>query len=93
MSLTDIKKYFDWNSNKRDLSSNSNQEEGAKKLKEGSLNTRRTSDIPEEVFTASLKSPDCVNILFSCIENVEKQMTQTFENTKEMKEGQIKGEK
>ena len=55
MSLTDITKYFDRNSKKRDLSGNSNQEEGAKKLKEGSLNTSRDSDIPDEVFTESLK--------------------------------------
>ena len=58
MSLTDITKYFDQNSKKRDLSGNSNQEEDAKKLKEGSLNT----SIPDEVFTESLKSPDCVKI-------------------------------
>ena len=91
MSLTDIAKYFDRNSKKQDLSGNANQEEGTKKLKEGSLNTSRGSDIPDEVFTESLKSPDCANILFSFIKYVEKQITQIFENTKEMKEGQIKG--
>ena len=79
MSLTDITKYFDRNSKKRDLSGNSNQEEGAKKLKEGNLNTSIASDIPDEVFTESLKSPDCVNISFSCIKNVENQITQIFE--------------
>ena len=62
-------------------------------MKEGSLNTSRVSDIPDEVFTENLKSPDCVNILFNCIKNVEKKITQIFENTKEMKEAQIKGEK
>ena len=65
----------------------------AKKLKDGSLNTSRASGIPDEVFTESLKSSDCVNILFSCIKNVERQITQIFENTKELKEGQVKGEK
>ena len=79
MSLTDITKYFDQNSKKRDRSGNSNQEESAKKLKEGNLNTSIASDIPDEVFTESLKSPDCVNISFSCIENVENQITQIFE--------------
>ena len=93
MSLTDITKYFHRNSKKQDLSDNSNQEKSSKKLKDGSLNTSRVSDIPSEVFTESLKSPDCVNILFSCIKNVEKQITQIFENTKELKKGQIKGEK
>ena len=62
MILADIKKYFDRNSKKQELSSNSNQEEGAKKLKEGSLNSNRASDIPDEVFIESLKSTDCANI-------------------------------
>ena len=75
MSLTDTTKYFDRNSKKRDLSDNSNQEESSKKLKDGSLNTSRASDIPDEVFTESLKPPDCVNILFSCIKNIERQIT------------------
>ena len=88
MSLTD----FDRNSKKRDLSDNSNQEDSSKKLKYGSLNTRRVSVIPDEAFTESLKSPNCVNFLFSCIKNVERQITQIFKNTKELKEGQIKGE-
>ena len=92
MGLTDITKYFDWSVKKQDLSDNSNQEESSKKLKDGSLNTRRASDIPNKVFTESLKLPDCVNILFSCIKNV-RQITQIFENTKELKEGLIKGEK
>ena len=93
MSLTDITKYFDRNSKKQDLSGNLNQEEGAKKLKEGSLNSSRARDIPDEIFTKSIKSPDCVNILFSCIKNAEKQITQIFENMNEMKAGQIKDEK
>ena len=93
MSLTDITKYFERNSKKQDPSGNLNQEEGAKKLKEGSLNSSRARDIPDEIFTKSLKSPDCVNILFSCIKNVKKQITQIFENMNEMKAGQIKDEK
>ena len=70
MSLTDITKYFDRNSKKRDLSDNSNQEESSKKLKDGSLNISKASDILDEVFTESLKSPDCVSILLSSIKNV-----------------------
>ena len=64
-----------------------------KRKVDGSLNTSRASGITDEVFTESLKSADCVNILFSCIKNVERQLTQIFEDTKELKEGQIKGEK
>ena len=69
------------------------QEEVANKLKERSLKTCSNSDISDKVFTESLEEPDCFNILFSCIKNVENQKTQTFENSEEMKEGQIKGEK
>ena len=68
MSLTDITKYFDGNSKKRDLSSNSNREEGAKKLSKGNLNTLRASDTPDKVFTESLKSPDCINIYLVVLE-------------------------
>ena len=87
LESSNITKYFGQNSKKRDLSDNSNEEEGAKKLIEGTLNTSTDSDILDEVFTENLKSTDCDNILFHCIENVEKQITQFFENTKEMKEG------
>ena len=90
MSVTDITKYFYPNSKKRDLSDNSNQKESSKKLKDGSLNTSIVSGIPGEVFTESLKSPNCVNILFSCIKNVGRQITQIFENTKELKEDRLK---
>ena len=67
--MTDVTKYFDWNSKKWNLSGNSSQE-GAKKLK-GSFDTSRASDIPDEVFTESLKSPDCVTILLPPIRAAE----------------------
>ena len=86
MTLTYITKYFDRNSKKPDLSDTSNQEESSKKLKDGNLKISRASDVPDEVFTESLKSPDYVNILFSCIENVQRQIKQIFENTRELKE-------
>ena len=92
MSPADATKYFDEKSKKRDLSGNSNQGEGAKKLKEVSWNIRRASDIPDEVLTESLKTLGYVNILFSLIKIQKKQIAQIFENTKEMKEGQINDE-
>ena len=48
---------------KRDLSNNSNDGEASKKPREGSLNTSTSSDIPEDLFTESLKDPECVTIL------------------------------
>lgn len=39
---------------KRDFCGNSNEEEDAKKLKEGCLNISKPNDIPDEAFTQSL---------------------------------------
>ena len=90
MSLAGITKYFNQNSKERDLSGNWNQEEAAKKLKEGSLNTSRASDIPDEMLTESLKSPDCVNILLSCIKTVEKQITKVVEIRRKCRKDSLK---
>ena len=90
MSLTGITKYFDQNSKERNLSGNWNQEEGAKKSKEGSLKTSRASDIPDEVLTESLKSPYCVNILLSCIKTVEKQITKVVEIRRKCRKDSLK---
>ena len=77
---------------KRDLINNSNDGETSKKPREGSLNTSTSSDIPNDLFTESLKDPDCVALLLNCIKKMEKQITQIFDNTNELKEKQIKGE-
>ena len=78
----------------RDLSNNSNDGETSKKTREDSLNTSTsvTSDIRDDLFTESLKEPDCVAILLNCIKKMEKQITQIFDNTNKLKEKQIKGE-
>ena len=52
---------------KRDLSNNSNDDEASKKPKVGSLNTSTSSDIPDYLFTESLKESECVTILLKCI--------------------------
>ena len=62
------------------------------KTREDSLNTSTSSDIRYDLFTESLKEPDCVAILLNCIKKMEKQITQIFDNTNELKEKQIKGE-
>ena len=77
---------------KRDLSNNSNDGETSKKSWEGSLNTSSSSDIPDDLFTESLKDPDCVALLLNCIKKMEKQITQIFDNTNELKEKQIRDE-
>ena len=86
----DISRFFDRSSKKRDLSNNSNDSETSKKPWEGSLNTSSSNDIPDDLFTESLKDPDCVTLLLNCIKKMEKQITQIFDNTNELKEKQIK---
>ena len=65
--MQDISRFFDHSLKKRDLSNNSNDGETSKKPREGSLNTSRSSDVPDDLFTESLKDPDCVAILLNCI--------------------------
>ena len=52
--MQDISRFFDRSSKKRDLSNNSNDGETSKKPKEGSLNTRTSSGIPDDLFTEGL---------------------------------------
>ena len=87
--MQDISRFFDRNSKERDLSNTSNEDETSKKRREGSLNTSASSDIPDDLFTESLKDPDCVAILLN-IKKMEKQITQISDNTKKLKEKQIK---
>ena len=56
------------------------------KTREDSLNTSTSSDIRYDLFTESLKEPDCVAILLNCIKKMERQITQIFDNTNELKE-------
>ena len=60
--------------------------------KVGSLNASTSSDIRDDLFTESLNDSDCVALLLNRIKKMEKQITQIFDNTNELKEKQIKGE-
>ena len=73
MSLTkDISKFFEKASKKRDLSDQSKTCEDPKKMREES-STGSSTDMAEDVFAESSKSPDCIEILFNFLRNVEKQ--------------------
>ena len=97
MSLsTDITKLFDRSSKKRDLSDqlkggNSGYE--PKKIRKEKGNTEGLSEISDNVFAESLKSPACVEILFNCLRNVVKQIKEILVLAKSTQEQQIKGEK
>ena len=71
-------------------------EEDPKKAREGSLDCSQisqTSDIPDDVFTKSLNSPNCVAILFNCLKNLESKIKEISVSSNETTASQIKGEK
>ena len=85
----DLKKYFNSDSKKRELSSETSTSGGSpKKMRDCSLDDSNNPD----VFTGGSSSPDCVKMLCNCIENVEKQMQGIQSKTGETKMSQIKGE-
>ena len=47
----------------------------------------------DHIFAESLKSPACVQILFNCLRNLEKQMKEIFVLAKSTQEQKIKDEK
>ena len=70
---------------KRDLSNKSNDGETSRKPREGSLNASTSSDIQDDLFSKSLKDLERVTVLLNCIKKIEKQITQIFDNTNEVK--------
>ena len=90
MSL-DITIFF--KSKKRDLSNNSEESgESSKKQRKGSLNDSSVSE-STEVFAGGLKSPECVSILFNCLQNLEKGMKNLRDIAHTTQGNQIKGTK
>ena len=85
-----IAKYFDKNSKNRDLSGNSNPEEERKKIRDGS--SASTTDNCD-VFKEGLESPECKEILFNCLRNLQEKVTEIFNLAQDMRNMQIKGDK
>ena len=70
--------------------------ENQKEVREGSLDYSQigqTSDIPDDIFSESLNSHDCVAILFNCLKNLKSKMREISVSSKETTASQIKGEK
>ena len=76
-------------SKKRDLRDQSDSGEQQKKAREGSLEENPEVD---SVFTTSMDSPECLQILFSCLQNVEKSVKEIHEMQEKTQSSQIKGE-
>ena len=94
--MSDITKFFQRGTKKRDLSDKSETGEDPKKVREGSLDCSQisqTSDIPDDIFTESLNFPDYVAILFNCLKNLESKMKDISVSSKKKTASQIKGEK
>ena len=94
--MSDMTKLFQRGIKKRDLSDKSDIGEDPKKVREVSLDCSQisqTSDIPDDIFTESLNSRDCVAILFNCLKNLESKMKEISVSSKKTTASQIKGEK
>ena len=76
-------------SKKRDLSEQSDSGEQQKKAREGSL--KENPDV-DSVFITSMDSPECLLILFNCLQNVEKSVKEIHEMQEKSQSSQIKGE-
>ena len=75
----------------RDLNNNSEESgKSCKKLREGSLNDSSVSE-NTEVFAEELESPECVSILFNCLQNLEKVIKILRYIAQTTQENQIKG--
>ena len=61
-----------------------------KTIREEKSSIESLTEMSDNVFAESLKSPACVEILFNYLRNVEKQMKETFVLVKSTQEQQIK---
>ena len=86
----DISKYF---AKKKDLSDQSNNGDGPKRLREESLASSSSPDSPSDVFQESLKSPDCMKIRLNCFKNLDKQVKELYALAQSNNEKYIKDEK
>ena len=94
--LKDIRKCLGRSSKKRDLSDQSKEgdsEDEVKKIRKETSRIESLSKMSDEVCTNCLKSPSCVEILFNCLRNAEKQMREIFVLAKSIQEQQIKGKR
>ena len=72
---------------KGDLSNLSDSGEQQKKAREGRLEENPEVD---SVFTTSIDSPECLQILFNCLQNVEKSVKENMKCRKRLKAHKLK---
>ena len=62
-------------------------------MKEDKSSTGCLTDTVDDDFAESLKPPECIEILFICLGNVERQTKDIYTLVHSTQESQIKGEK
>ena len=88
--MMEITKCFD--KKKWDLSSKSNNGDDSKRPRESRLDNSIANAKNTDVFTESLKSEDCVAVLYSCMKKLEEDMKKVLQMCEKTKDSQIKGE-
>ena len=89
----DISKFFEKASKKRDLCGQSKTCEDPKKMRDDKSSIGSLTDIADDVFAECLKSPEWIEILFSCLRNVERKTKDIYTLAHSTQENQIKDEK
>ena len=90
--MKDISKLFERASKKRDLSDQSKTCEDPKNMRE-ERSAGNLTDMADDVFAECLKSPECIEILFICFRNVERQTKDIYTSAHSTQDHQNKGEK
>ena len=86
ISIT-IKSFSD--KQKRNLSDKSNEGDERKKVRESSFNVSFSKD-DTDIFEEEVESQRCAGILYSCLQNLEKQLNKILELSTLRKEAHIK---
>ena len=89
----DISKFFKKASKKRDLSDQSKTCEDTKKMREDKTCTGSLTDMADDVHAESLKSHECIEILFNCLRNVKRLTKDFYTLAHSTQDHQIKGDK
>ena len=71
------------------LATNQTVKSNKKKTREGSL---EENPVVDSVFTTSMNSPECLQVLFNFLQNVEKRAKEIHETQEKTQSSQIKGE-
>ena len=80
----EITKSFD--KKKQDLSTKSNDGDDSKRPQESSLDDSIANATNTDVFTKSLKSDNCVAILYRCMEKLEEEMKKVLQMCEKTKD-------